>query len=594
MLKAFINVFWIAGTIAITLLAQPLEAKETVETRENIVCLSASGNGYNWSATLTWAAEILKDAVVKAPDDAKFNVSCVSGASSSSAFIAVYGSLLQNQQLFPRKDFNSQSITKIEARILAKSLLYMALAGDFNATVASFYTISDGNQQTNPPWWASQYSLERVMLDFGTRVMLAQHISLKEVEQVEQLEQFVRYYSLNELAEAAKNRKIRQKYRQVTNQIWQSSQVAIARLYQDAKYSREERQKDRDDFRNNPNHPVRRALAKHPADGVMALTYAELAFTKFTSDYKKMRSQPPSVDDIVPFVFTNETTAKQIINSSFYRSRITQNDPYAKDYVICVVSDYYTMLLHGIREPELMPAGIYRLSPFIPEAIDDLGAGVSWFYQPITAEKWQTKPQFQLIRSTRTWFKNGESYNARMGIAGGWVDSYISGQANLYLGSSYAGAKSNSYLYFSTLSRQNSVTGFARNVINKYFAPQNPEQAIAKIEKHRNHFPRLIELYQQYDDNHTISWQPIFVDWGVPFFLENQNLLIGIVNGINNIITLGSSHIPVAITQQSNYLLTRTINTVRYALGTGEDRGYIYDRAFNPKSYELISKKGRK
>lgn len=118
-----------------------------VALQKRVICLSTSGNGYNWAATFTWAAEIIRDAVVHSPPDVRFNVACVSGSSSGSAFVASYGSLLNNKKLFSRSDFNPQNITKKEAQILSKALLYMALAADFRSDVAKFYTSPDGNSQ---------------------------------------------------------------------------------------------------------------------------------------------------------------------------------------------------------------------------------------------------------------------------------------------------------------------------------------------------------------------------------------------------------------------------------------------------------------
>ena len=441
------------------------------QARDRIVCLSATGNGYNWAATLTWAAEILRDAVDKAPQNARFNMACVSGASSGSAFVATYGSLLQNKQLFSRADFHPQNATREEVLILSKSLLYMTLAADFTPEVAKFYTSPDGDSQPNPPWWKSQFSLERVMLDFGTRVMLAQHISLADINQINRLDRFIRYHSLAELETAAENKEIREEYRRVTFDIWSQSQAILNRLYQNANYPRTARREDRDDFRNNPNHPVRKALAKQPPDGILALTYAELAFTKSTVDYQKMRYQAPPVETLVPFVFTNEATAKKIIKAPFYQEQVRQQDPYVGQYVICVVPDYFTMIRHGVKEPDLLPVGTFRLSPLIEGANSDLAAGVSHFYQPIAEKKWQVQPRFQLIPSSRSWFRGDDLLNARMGVAGGWVDSYVGGQATLYLGSSYATEKSSSSLYYSTLSRQDSMTAFSRNVVKKIFCP---------------------------------------------------------------------------------------------------------------------------
>lgn len=590
--KASVKLVWVASLVAVNISSQPLEANETkfehyVDTADNIVCLSTSGNGYNWASTLTWAAEIVRDAANKADDDARFNVACVSGASSGSAFVATYGSLLQNKQLFDRADFNPQNITKEEAEILSNSLLYMALAADFRPQVVKFYTALDGDSQPDPPWWKSQFSQERVMLDFGTRVMLAQHISQADVDQVEELDRFVRYQTPDELATAAKDKEIRNEYRQVTFGIWQQSQAILDRLYQDAKYQRKERQKDRDDFRDNPEHPVRRALAQKPVDGIFTLTYAELAFTESTLDYKKMRPQAPPAETLVPFVFANEATAKKIIASPFYEERVKQNDPYVGQYVICVVPDYYTMIRHGVKEPEMMPPGVYRLSPLLEGTTTNLAAGVSHFYQPQAEKNWNSQPQFRLIPSTRSWRKEDKSLNARMGVAGGWIDSYVGGQATLYLGSAYASKKSSSNLYFSTFSRQDAMSDFAQNVVKKYFAPQNSEEAIATIEQHRDYLPILMERYQKYYDNHEISWQPIFVDWTVRFFPENQKrLLVAIVSILDDVIKVGLNYAPVAITKESNYLLARTMNMVRQTLGTNEDLGYIYDRAYQDKYYQ--------
>ena len=568
---------------------EPTNARDTKASNnsalaEKIVCLSTSGNGYNWAASFTWAAEIIRDAIAQAPD-ARFNVACISGASSGSAFVAAYGSLLQNKQLFARTDFNPQSITKSEAQLLVKSLLYMALAADFRPAVVDFYTTLDGNSQPNPPWWTSQYSLERVMLDFGTRVMLAQHISPEDVNKVTQLDRFRRYKTLIDLKIAATDLAVRDQYRQVTFDIWNQSQAILDRLYQNAKYPRTAREKDRNDFRDNPNHPVRRALAQQPADGILALTYAELAFTRSTEDYRKMRSQAPPAETLVPFIFTNKATAKQIIKSPFYQQQVKNNDPYIKQYVINVVPDYYTMIRHGVKEPDLLPVGLHRLSPLIKGETSRLAAGVSHFYQPLAEKNWRIQPQFKLIRATRSWSKGEEVLNARMGVAGGWIDSYVGGQATLYLGSSYALKKSSSNLYYSTFSRQDSVTEFARNVIKRYFAPENSTEAIETIEKHRAHLPVLIERYRQNYSSHDIDWQPIFVDWSVRIFPENQNFFRSIVSGIDNILRLGFSYFPVATTKQSNYLLARTTNIVRKTLDRDRDSDYIYDRSYEDRYY---------
>ena len=589
--KALVKLIWASSLVAINIFSQPVEANETkvennVDTADNIVCLSASGNGYNWASTLTWAAEILRDAANQAADDDRLNVACISGSSSGSAFVSTYGSLLQNKQLFNRADFSPQNITKEEAETLSNSLLYMALAADYRSDVAKFYTALDGDSQPDPPWWKSQFSQERIMLDFGTRVMLAQHIAQADVNQVEQLDRFVRYQTLDELAIAAEDKDIREEYRQVTGDIWQQSQAILDRLYQNANYKREEREKDRDDFRDNPKHPVRMALAQEPADGILTLTYGELAFTESTVDYKKMRSQAPSAETLVPFVFANEATAKKIIESPFYQDRVEQNDPYAEQYVISVVPDYYTMIKLAVREPDMMAPGVYRLSPLLEGATTELAAGVSHFYQPRAEKNWNSQPQFQLLASTRPWIQENKLLNARIGVAGGWIESYVSGQATLYLGSGYAAEKSNSNLYFSTFSRLDGMSEFAQKVVKKYFAPQNSEEAIARIEKHRRYLPVLMQRYQEYYENHEISWQPIFIDYAVRFFGENKNLLTGILGAIDDVIKVGLNYAPAAITRESNYLLARTMNVVRQTLGTNEDLGYIYDRSYEDQYYQ--------
>jgi hypothetical protein len=588
------KLFWLVSLIAINISnisIKSVHANETkvvnnVTSAEEIVCLSTSGNGYNWAASFTWAAEIIRDAVAQAPQGARFNLACISGASSGSAFVAAYGSLLQNKQLFARADFSPQNMTRKEAQILARSLLYMALAADFSPEVVKFYTSLDGDSQPNPPWWTSQYSLERVMLDFGTRVMLAQHISQADVEQVAQLNQFIRYKSLADLETVVDDPEVFEEYRQVTLDIWHQSQTILDQLYQNANYPRTARQKDRDDFRDNPQHPVRKALAQQPADGILALTYAELAFTKSTEDYKKMRSQAPPIETLVPFVFANEATAKRMIESPFYQQQVKRNDPYVGKYVINVVPDYYTMIRHGVKEPDLLPVGIHRLSPLFTGKTSNLAAGVNHFYQPLAEKNWQDQPKFKLIPSTRNLLRGNQLLNARMGVAGGWIDSYVGGQATLYLGSSYAWQQSSSNLYYSTFSRQNSLTAFARNVIKKYFAPNNSDEAIETIEKHRAHLAVLIERYQQYDRGHKISWQPIFVDWSVRFFPENQDFLSGIISGVDDILKLGFSYFPVAMTQESNYLLARTMNIVRQTLDRDQDLNYIYDRSYEDRYYQ--------
>jgi hypothetical protein len=590
-----VKLIGVTSLVVINISGQPAEAgNSTINNQVNkgkeLVCLSASGNGYNWAATMTWAAEILRDAVAKADSTTRFNVACVSGASSSSAFVAVYGSLLQNKQLFNQENFNPQNATSEEVLILSRSLLYMALAADYRPEVVGFYISQDGDSQPNPPWWKSQYSLERVLLDFGTRVMLAQHISLADINQIKNLDQFIRYKSLEELATVATDRQVRREYRRVTFEISNQSQAIIERLYQNAKYPLTARQEDRDDFRDNPAHPVRQALAQPLPEGIMALTYAELAFTESTTDYQKMRSQAPPFETLAPFVFTSQATAKKILQSSFYQTQVKNKNSYAQQYVICVVPDYYTLMRHGIREPDLLPVGIHRLAPVVEGITSELAAGVSEFYQPLAEKKWQINPKFRLIPSTRSWLRGDKLFNARMGIAGGWVDSYVGGQATLYLGSSYAEKNSSSHLYYSTFSREDRASNFARNVIKKYFAPKNSDTAIAAVEKHRQHLPILIERYQQYYSLHEISWQPIFVNWEVDFFPENQNLLNRIVSKIDDIIRLGYDKLPVATTKQSNYLLARTMNVVRQTLNSGKTKLYIYDRAYEDQFYQKSKK----
>ena len=595
--KASFKIVGLASIVVISISSQFVRAQDKTSDRnntaDNIVCLSASGNGYNWASTLTWAAEIVRDAANKIDENDRLNVACISGSSSGSAVVSTYGSLLQNKQLFDRADFSPQNITKEEAEILTDALLYMALSADFRPAVVNFYTSLDGVFEPDPPWWQSQYSLERVMLDFGTRVMLAQNITQADVERVEQLERFVKYQSTEELAEAAEDPEILEAYREVTFGIWQHSQATLDRLYEDATYKRKQRVKDRDDFKDNPEHPVRKALAQEPAEGILALNYSELAFTESTVEYKKKRSQPPAAENLVPFVFTNKVTAERIIGSPFYQDRVRQEDPYVEQYVISVVPDYYTMIRHGVKEPEMMPPGVYRLSPLLEGAATDLAAGVSEFYQPRAEKNWNFEPQFKLSPSTRPLFAGDKLLNARMGVAGGWIESYVSGEATLYLGSAYASEQSSSNLYFSTFSRLDGMTEFAQKVVKKYFAPKNSQEAmstasfaIAKIEEHRDHLPVLIERYQEFYDNHTISWQPIFVDYAVRFFPENESLFEKIITAIDDVIKVGLSYPPAAITKQSNYLLARTTNVVRQTLGTEKDLGYIYDRSYEDRYYQ--------
>ena len=589
--KASIKLIGIVSLILVGISVRPIigqetEIKEDSDSTENIVCLSASGNGYNWASTLTWAAEIVRDAANKAENDARLNVSCVSGASSGSAFVATYGSLIQNRQLFDRPNFTPQSVTKQEAEILVNSLLFMALAADYRHDVANFYITLDGDSQPDPPWWKAQFSLERIMLDFGTRVMLAQHLTQSDVELVDRLEEFVKYDSLEELESVAGDLSLREDYRSVTFGIWDRSQAILKQLYKDAKYQRSDRHKDRNDFRDNPEHPVRKALAQRPADGIFSVAYAELAFTESSVDYRRMRQSAPPANVLVPFIFSNETTAKTIIESPFYQDRVKQDDQYVGQYVISVVPDYYTLIRHGVKEPDMMPPGLYRFAPLIEEATTDLAAGVTDFYQPLAEKNWRDRPQFELMPSDRFLFKGDKLLNARMGVAGGWIESYVGGEATLYLGSGYAAEEPSSSLYFSTFSRQDGMSNFAKNVVKKYFAPENPEAAIAKIEQHRDYLPILMERYREFYPESQLTWQPIFVDYEVRFFAENKDLLQGILGLIDDVIHVGLNHAPVAITRQSNYLLARTTNVVRQTLRTEEELGYIYDRSYKDKFYQ--------
>lgn len=130
------------------------------------------------------------------------------------------------------------------------------------------------------------------------------------------------------------------------------------------------------------------------------------------------------------------------------------------------------------------------------------------------------------------------------------------------------------------------MSEFAQNVIKKYFAPNNSEQALEKLEAHRDHLPVLMALYQEFSGNHEIIWQPIFADWSVRFFSENKQLLGMLIGAIDEILHLGFNHMPVAITGQSNYLVSRTINIVRQSLGNQEELGYIYDRSYNDSHYK--------
>ncbi|GAB4550803.1 MAG: hypothetical protein Tsb0014_45250 [Pleurocapsa sp.] len=570
-----INVFCQLGNVKAV---EAFDNSKFIKQSDRIVCLSASGNGYNWASTLTWAAEILRNTVEQAPAAKTFNVACVSGASSGSAFVAVYGSLLQNKKLFNRVGFNPKSATKEEVLILAKSLIYMGLAVDFSPEVVGFYLTKDGDSHPNPPWWKSGYSHERIMLDFGSKIMLAQNISLQDVAEVDRLNQFIIYQSLAELKQAAKSRKNRAQYRRVTLDIWAKSEQIIEELYKDANFPRSARQQDRDDFKNNLDHPVRRALAQSLPDGIISLTYGELAYTRATVDYKKMRQQPPPFKTLVPFVFTNRNTAQQIINSNFYQQQVQNNDPYVGQYVISIVPDYFTLIRHGLREPGLSPVGIHNLLPDTNKLPLDTVAGISRYYQPIAEKNWESSPQFRLISSVRSLPQNGEFYRPRIGIAGGWVDSFVGGQATVYLGASYGLKQQKSQIIYSTFSRENEVTPFAINVLKEYFAPENTQQAIMSLEKHRQHLPKLINSYNQRYANHQITWQPIFVDWEISFFLENQNLLEKIVSGIDNIIKLGYNKLPAATVQQSNYLVAKTINTVRQTLKS--QKNYIYDRTY--------------
>lgn len=553
-----------------------------------LVCLSTSGNGYNWSSIFTWASEMLINAVLESPTAEYFNVACVSGASSGSAFVAAYGSLLQNQQLFPRTDFSPQSATPEEVLILADSLLYMALATDFNREETQFYITLDGDSNPNPPWWRSQFSHERIMLDFGTRVMLAQNITLEDVAEVKRLNEFMNYHSVEELREVANNREIRNQYRQVTFDIWAQSQGILRELYKNANFSRNQRGADLEDFRTNPEHPVRQALAKKPPTGIISLTYGELAFAKSIVDYRNQRQQPPQYNNLVPFVFVNEETAQIIINSSFYQQLIKGKDPYMDKYVIAVVDNYLTMLNYALREPDLSPVLVEKLSPFVPEVSGNFNTGINQYYQPIAEQNWQAEPQFELMRSTRMIPRDNDFYSAYIGVAGGWVDSHVGGAATLLLGAGYAAKLENSIIYFSTFSRRDQVSVFTESVLNRYFAVENPAQAIEEIEKHRAHLETLIKLYANSSPDHQIIWQPIFVDWTMRFFPENKSLVQGVIGLIDRVLNMGFNTRPVATTRQSNYLLARTMNVVRKTLGDDvvKARGFIFDRAFEDKIYQ--------
>jgi hypothetical protein len=168
-------------------------------------CMSAQGNGGNWSSTLGWiAADYLQiaDRAELAARDASRPVyiypRCFSGGSSGSAVTNVVMSLLSNYAVLSPGDGNdglrkAGFFTASDMREYAKAIRFLGLSTDMTVLETAYFLagtlkdtafaqskLPDSSKQAN--WWSGvQASAEGAVLDFSKIVFAASRITREDL-----------------------------------------------------------------------------------------------------------------------------------------------------------------------------------------------------------------------------------------------------------------------------------------------------------------------------------------------------------------------------------------------------------------------------
>jgi hypothetical protein len=381
--------------------------------KEEIIQFSASaqGNGYNWAATLGWLSESLKQTALHAKqvqlttkEKVKINVLSVSGGSSSAAVAILLDAALGN----PTVNLNpeSRTITPDEALKVANLISFVARGSDYDLMTVIFTTFRALSAKMKayivqiinkipllkqlynggvPRVNSNMLNRKIVMSDFGRLVSFARSVDYKEISKP--LKEISGYESLVFLAKTnAKIKSIVSEIEFISDSPTQSiKDFDLAKDFDsDVKYFLDWQKRQikkiidkevqskvgylKDKFRrfgqimtphvdrleeNATENIFQKVLRENLGDGVM--TAALVKEFKNVTDYKKYLRLNKKIiyDNLKLYVFMNEKTAREILNSDIYRNAILSDKSFLKRYVIAVVDQRWTAINNSIQEPGL-------------------------------------------------------------------------------------------------------------------------------------------------------------------------------------------------------------------------------------------------
>jgi hypothetical protein len=183
-----------------------LSSEDADKSKSTILvhCMSAQGNGGNWSSTLGWiAADYLQiadraDLAAASGRPVLIYPRCFSGGSSGSAVVNVVMSLLSNYAVLSPGDGNdglrkAGFFTATDMRDYARAIRFLGLSTDMSVLETAYFLagtlrdtafaqskLPDPSKQAN--WWSGvQASPEGAVLDFSKIVYAASRITREEL-----------------------------------------------------------------------------------------------------------------------------------------------------------------------------------------------------------------------------------------------------------------------------------------------------------------------------------------------------------------------------------------------------------------------------
>lgn len=386
----------------------------SINKYDQIIAFGATtqGNGYNWAATVSWLAVKLADTAQQAKlaerrgEKVAIKIINFSGGSSGSGVTMLFDAFLSNKNILSSSNeaVSKRLLSPQDAERLSKALMFSAMSFDFSwfFKASSFARLVKRNitsildqisdiMPIIPDFigggrrrlWKSKMTGKVVVADFAKFVNFAKKVTWEDVNEpivwnTKEFKKFdlgsvdgadaklivkslTHFYSLPLVDKPVK---LSEKDLEVLREITKAQSKAARRVLNRVSGSNFKKfDKNGKLYRlysAKPNtkkkkqsNPLKQTMAQPMSDGMMTITMAE-SFTNKKEMKSSIKKHGLAYKRLRPYVFMNESTAKQLINSYEYQRLVSEKDPIVSRYIITVVNQKWAGINPSVREPELL------------------------------------------------------------------------------------------------------------------------------------------------------------------------------------------------------------------------------------------------